>query len=266
MGRFHRFRKILSSVNMILISAVFIACAVYTVNVLAEENTGALLVKYEGFPISSSSMAEYYPKDKDGVELPEYAQHVYAPGYNRTSNVTLKNCGTSRALVEILIPEIYLTRDKYGDPLPTPQPAPPGYVNISVNFPSLKDDGTPMNSNYINNIEDYMYMYVPRGLVLHVVLRDKDGKIARHFLEFDRAYDTDEVKLEFQLSIDMKTRANEMTNEWNNARIENFGFKAALAGQLQDILTKLDLTEEEYYSLELAAERPGTRSFSIMPL
>ena len=273
MDRFQKFRKALTSVNLILISAVIIACAIYTVNVLADDLMGVELL-CDGFPFTEDGMATT-------VENP-----LFAPGYYYTTSFAIvENRGTGRAFAELTMPEIYLTRDKYNNVLPTPQLAPSGYVNIDVEILTASAiDGTPLNLNYVNNINDYVRTYGNSGLIYHFVLRDENdpSRIRRHFFEFDKAYEAVKldsngnperdisgnlvyeripVKLVLKLTIDMKTRAADMTNEWNDARLENFGFRVVPAGQTQIINDTLKLPNEDYYALDFA----DARTFRITP-
>ena len=274
MDRFQKFRKILASVNMIIIAAVFITCAVYTVNVLAEEDLGGVELVYEGFPYSEPGQASTKQNP------------LLAPGYYYTTSVAIvENRGTEVALAELLIPEIYLTRDKNNNPLPERQLAPPGYVTIDVEILTASAiDGTPLNTYYINNYYDYRAMAGISGYITHYKIYDKSDpsqKAIRHFFEFDKArvepkldsngdpvldnngdpvYEREPVRLTLKITIDLATRAAEMTNEWNKAELDNFGFKLYTAEQARNLLQTLKLSPDDY-----AQWYGETRSIRLMP-
>ena len=273
MEKIQKFRKALASINLIIISAVFITCAVYTVNVLAEEEFNGPVLVYDGFPFTE-------PGSANGA-----GNLLFAPGYYYTTNAAIvESRGTGALFAELLIPEIYLTRDKNNNPLPVPQLAPSGYVTIDVEVLTVSAiDGTPLNIGYVNTIEGWQKNYGNPGYIRHYTIPDKgDPAKLRHFFEIDKAdvtqkkdssgnpeldingnpvYERTPVRLTLKLTIDMKTRAAEMTNEWNNARMENFGFKVAPAGQEQAILDTFGLTKAEWNSRDFSK----IRSFSIMP-
>ncbi|MDR0570209.1 MAG: hypothetical protein LBG71_03180 [Clostridiales Family XIII bacterium] len=275
MGKISRVSKAIISLNFILIAAVFITSAIYTVNVLAQGGSGSVEVRYAGFPVYEEGAAENGPNT------------LLAPGYYTTTVAAVANVGEGVAFAELLLPQIYLYRDAAGRPLKEPTPAPEGMVTIKVDILTVSAIGEPINLNYINNYWDLYEAWREgrTGLVRHFALFDKQepGKILRHFFEFDVGDEYTPlnpdgtpvldasgnpvrkprpVEIQFRLTVDARTNALYMTNEWNGAQMRNLGFKAAPADSTAEILTELGLTAQEFYDIDWAE----TRSFFIMPV
>jgi hypothetical protein len=274
MGRIVKLSKTIVSLNIILAAAVFIASAIYTVDVIAQEDLEARLSS-GGFPYSPPGMAESGPVT------------VLAPGYYYTTTAAFAtNVGSQRVFAELQLPKIYLTRDKNGNRLDVPVPAPEGMVTIKIDILTVSAIGEPANERYVNNISDYrMYGHRPGNVYHWVMLSSKKPRvIGRHFFEFDTGWDEPltnpdgspmldgegnqvtegrECGVTFRITVDAKTNAGLMTNEWNGAVMEGLGFKAARADSDADKRQTFGLTQDD---LDMGMVLSECRSFYIMPV
>jgi hypothetical protein len=71
-----------------------------------------------------------------------------------------------------------------------------------------------------------------------------------------------DVELQFRITIDARTNAGFMGNEWNGAIVNNLGFRIAHAASDNEIKSVFNLTDDQLSRLEWS----NTRSFYILTM